>query len=42
MFPLTTLLVNNRIINIPIKIIIPVNAIAKFIPKGLNHDSFEE
>ena len=28
-------------INIPIKIIIPVNTIAKFIPKGLNKASFE-
>ena len=31
---------NDLTINIPIKIIIPVNTIAKFIPKGLNQDSF--
>jgi hypothetical protein len=30
----------NRIINSPIKMAIPVNIIAKFIPKGLNQDSF--
>lgn len=30
----------NRIINSPIKMAIPVNIIATFIPKGLNQDSF--
>jgi len=39
---LNIFLANNRIINIPIKIIIPANIIAKFIPKGLNQDSFGE
>lgn len=30
----------NRTINTPIRIKIPVNIIAKFIPKGLNQESF--
>lgn len=34
------LLANNRIVNIPIKIIMPENMIQKFIPKGLNQDPF--